>query len=123
MSLMAVLSTTRIALTLGPGVGFLVYIYTSIMAGRPDIVDQQNRVQDTLIGDIRDNYDFIVIGGGSAGAVVASRLSENPAWNVLLIEAGGDENIMSDVPLFFPLLQLSPIDWQFKTEPGEQYCR
>ncbi|XP_026679917.1 glucose dehydrogenase [FAD, quinone]-like [Diaphorina citri] len=56
-------------------------------------------------------------GGGSAGAVVASRLSEVAHWSVLLLEAGPDENEVTDVPSLAAWLQLSKFDWQYKTEP------
>ncbi|XP_050598093.1 glucose dehydrogenase [FAD, quinone]-like isoform X1 [Bombus affinis] len=72
---------------------------------------------------LSSSYDFIVIGGGSAGAVVASRLSEIEDWNVLLLEAGGDGSIIYDIPVTAPNLQLTDIDWKYKTEPGTKYCR
>lgn len=50
------------------------------------------------------------------------RLSENPYWDVLLLEAGPDEISLTDLPLMFPTLQLTPFDWQYKTEPSDSYC-
>lgn len=67
-------------------------------------------------------YDFIVIGGGSSGAVVANRLSESAAWKVLLLEAGGDETIVSDIPGAVQYLQRTNIDWQYKTVPQAGSC-
>ena len=69
-------------------------------------------------------YDFIVIGGGSAGAVIANRLSEIPDWKVLLLEAGGDENEVTDVPALTGYLQLSEFDWMYQTAPptSSAYC-
>lgn len=68
-------------------------------------------------------YDFIVIGAGTAGCALANRLSENPKWNVLLIEAGQSENIIMDIPLFVHLMQGSEkLNWQYKSEKSENDC-
>jgi hypothetical protein len=46
-----------------------------------------------------ETFDYVIIGGGSAGAVVANRLSASGLYTVLLLEAGGDPNPVSDIPL------------------------
>ncbi|KAH6912219.1 pyranose dehydrogenase [Coprinopsis sp. MPI-PUGE-AT-0042] len=67
------------------------------------------------------HFDFIVVGGGLAGSVVASRLSENPAFNVLLIEAGPDNDGVLEfiVPGFAGRINTT-YDWNFETEPQKQ---
>lgn len=73
--------------------------------------------------DLEDSYDFIIVGGGTAGCILASRLSENPNWNVLLVEAGNvkqDTSMKAEIPISYSELQLTDIDWQFKTVPQKQ---
>ncbi|XP_053951172.1 glucose dehydrogenase [FAD, quinone]-like [Anastrepha ludens] len=67
-------------------------------------------------------YDFIVVGAGTAGCTLAARLSENPAWKVLLIEAGGPENAAMDIPILAHFLQLTEINWNYRTQPSNKYC-
>lgn len=71
-------------------------------------------------------YDFIIVGAGTAGCVLANRLSENPHWNVLLIEAGADEQMLMDVPSFVSFLQSSEsANWKYRTNNdsgNSRYC-
>ena len=64
-------------------------------------------------------FDYIIIGGGSAGCVLASRLSENPAIQVALLEAGpADSSVLIHCPAGLALLaQTKQANWAFKTTP------
>lgn len=55
--------------------------------------------QYTETKSFQTDYDFIIIGAGSGGSVMANRLSEQTDWNILLLEAGKAENVLTDVPL------------------------
>ena len=65
--------------------------------------------------------DYIIIGGGSAGCVLAARLSEDPATMVVLVEAGGeDHNPLIHIPAGYIKTMVNPaINWMFETEPED----
>ena len=68
-----------------------------------------------------ETFDFVVVGGGSAGAVIAARLSEDSTCRVALIEAGERPPEVSSMPLACAAMQLNPdVDWMYTADPGEK---
>ena len=85
----------------------------------------KNKMPSVVTDKLNATYDYIVVGGGSAGAVLASRLSEDPENTVLLLEAGGDyiQNEVYHIPFRFFDLQKTSADWEYYTVPQKHSCK
>ncbi|XP_011645474.1 glucose dehydrogenase [FAD, quinone]-like [Pogonomyrmex barbatus] len=96
------------------------------LAGLPSSDLAQGK--DVLSGQYHLSFDFLVVGVGSAGSVLANRLTENPEWRVLLLERGKDETFVTDIPLLAPVLHITDYVRVYKGEPrprdapGGGYC-
>lgn len=75
--------------------------------------------QNALNRALTDEYDYVICGAGSSGCVVAHRLTQDPTLRVLLIEAGGTDDVASvnNPGVWFTNLG-SPLDWSFMTTPN-----
>lgn len=71
---------------------------------------------------LRPDYDFIIVGGGTAGSVIANRLSENKNWNILVLEAGQPESTLNFVPSLATYLIQSNYDWGYISEKTPGSC-
>ncbi|XP_066581944.1 glucose dehydrogenase [FAD, quinone]-like [Prorops nasuta] len=82
-----------------------------------------SRVENFFLSN-DEEYDFVIVGAGAAGCVLANRLTEANNWRVLLLEAGEEENLRTGIPLNAPTLRNSGYYWDRYSEPSEtgQYC-
>lgn len=70
-----------------------------------------------------DEYDYVIVGGGTAGSVLAARLTEDkPKAMVLVIEAGRPESLLTDVPALLSVVQLDDFVWPYTMEHQPGVC-
>lgn len=70
-----------------------------------------------------DEYDYVIVGGGTAGSVLAARLTEDkPRAMVLVIEAGKPESLLNDIPALVSYMQLTDYVWPYTMEKQEGVC-
>ena len=75
--------------------------------------------QKKLTAELKPHYDFIVCGSGSSGSVVARRLAENPDVSLLLLEAGGGDDVPEVMEAGqWPMNLGSERDWSFQAQPN-----
>uniref|UniRef100_UPI001486D046 NAD(P)-binding protein n=1 Tax=Poseidonocella sp. HB161398 TaxID=2320855 RepID=UPI001486D046 len=74
--------------------------------------------RETPAETIRGSYDFIVVGGGTSGSVVARRLAEDPSVHVLLLEAGGSDRVPQVIDSTQWMWNIGTSrDWGYKAAP------
>ncbi|KAG4069992.1 hypothetical protein HA402_013652 [Bradysia odoriphaga] len=120
---MEALASQCAARSFGPANQLLGVLIQTIFAAQCSISPLEMWPKDygpNAIENGLEEYDFIVVGAGSAGSVVASRLSEDQNRKVLLLEAGGDPSIESEIPAFADGMKNSVYDWVYHAEKSNR---
>lgn len=103
----------------------LTQLFSTLVKSYCELASTYPPDDSDLVFHAADNveYDFIVVGAGSAGATIANRLTEIAEWTVLLIEAGSDPPIESDIPNMAGMLHGTQYDWNYRVESSKFSCR
>ncbi|KAL3281847.1 hypothetical protein HHI36_005050 [Cryptolaemus montrouzieri] len=101
-------------------------IVSNIQNAKQYVFPKKNEILENISKNETENYgdyDFIIIGAGSAGSVLTNRLSEVRDWKILLLEAGGEEDDFTEVPdmMFWSLF--SERNWGYYTIPQTTCCQ
>lgn len=83
-------------------------------------VAREERASSTLVAS--EEYDYIILGGGTAGCVLANRLSASPNLRVLVLEAGSataHKSMVVKIPVGLLKLLKTPVDWDYSTAPSD----
>ncbi|XP_078491108.1 glucose dehydrogenase [FAD, quinone]-like [Ciona intestinalis] len=96
-------------------------VFGVILAILPSLLKRYYKI---TIDKPNEEYDFIIVGSGTTGNVIASRLTESPNVTDLVVEAGDDDapNPLISIPVMCGQTQKSSADWKYKTVSQKQAC-
>uniref|UniRef100_H2ZC62 Glucose-methanol-choline oxidoreductase N-terminal domain-containing protein n=1 Tax=Ciona savignyi TaxID=51511 RepID=H2ZC62_CIOSA len=101
-------------------------LYLAILAFVAAYIIQYYRVKRcSITRETADNeYDFVIVGAGTSGSVIANRLSEIHNVKILLLEAGEEDspNFLINTPMMVTTLQNASTDWSYRTVPQKHAC-
>ncbi|KAL3274352.1 hypothetical protein HHI36_015750 [Cryptolaemus montrouzieri] len=101
---------------------FLLFLLITIFSWFVSYSDFEELMICYGCNKLQPAYDFIIVGGGTAGCVLARRLAENKSASILIIEAGGRGNSFLSIPVVGPMLQQSNFDWKYTTTRQTGSC-
>ncbi|CAH0719676.1 unnamed protein product, partial [Brenthis ino] len=113
-----VMSCISACVNQGPVGSTFANLVTHLLTAQCLITEPWPQDHSHLVKD-GENFDFIIVGSGTAGSILANRLTELEKWKILLVEAGGDPPIESIIPNFSGALHKSEQVWQYYTEKDE----
>ncbi|XP_051155532.1 glucose dehydrogenase [FAD, quinone]-like [Leptopilina boulardi] len=119
---MEILSNVLSNLSASPVLCTISYLSTLVLLFGISQDDTHKNQYNVQIKNETNEYDFIIVGAGSAGCVVANRLTENSKWTVLLLEAGKEEPLIANVPGFTLFTERTYYDWNHQIEPDTNSC-
>ncbi|XP_030762859.1 glucose dehydrogenase [FAD, quinone]-like isoform X3 [Sitophilus oryzae] len=104
---------------------FVAMVESNITASESYVIPKDNSdLLNTTNSTVYDfgTFDFIIVGAGGAGAVLANRLSEISDWNILVLEAGGLDNDFTKIIGMCVYTYLSPLSWGYNTTAQKNAC-
>ncbi|XP_030022190.1 glucose dehydrogenase [FAD, quinone] [Manduca sexta] len=96
--------------------GLHIFTLFTYMAYYSDLINSN------YFKDFQQEYDYIIVGAGTAGSVIAQQIATETNHSFIVLEAGGRSNSLFNMPVLGPFLHGSLYDWQFETLPQRDAC-
>ncbi|KPJ02587.1 Glucose dehydrogenase [acceptor] [Papilio xuthus] len=102
---------------------FLIYSFgVNVFLYFISIIYYHDTLLSSFYTNLQEEYDYIIVGAGTAGSLIAHRIATETNFTFVVLEAGGRSYPLLEIPFIGPLLHGSIYDWQYESTPQEHAC-